>query len=106
MSSPTSPLPQTVKVVLDVERTLSWTESSIYRASCVQIEPKGDYANMVLMIWCALIPDDAAAFPTPEHLAVHLPPRKAAEVYLKLRPILPKEETPKNESGSKRTRGR
>lgn len=89
-------------VTLDRARRVLWSNSAIYRMSCIKLHPEGGYGTLVAMIWACLHPDDAGAFPSPEHVALHLPAdneeriTEAGEVVRKLM----ESRAPKNADGS------
>ena len=93
-----------IPVKLDRERHVAWSNSTIYRLSLLTLKPSGTYALIVQIIWAALVPDDCAAFPSPEHLAEFMPLERSGEfleIVAKLKPKPKnKEAEEKNGSGS------
>lgn len=71
----------TFKVQLDRERSIAFTQRALFRMGTLPApfefgdlgKPRKSYAALVAWVWACLVPADAADFPTPEDLAVHVP---------------------------------
>jgi hypothetical protein len=83
-----------IPVKLDRKRFVSWSNSAKYRLSLVTLHPQKTYGLIVQMIWACLVPDDAKAFPTPEHLAEFMPVERAEEFSEIVSKLYPKPKKP------------
>lgn len=80
----TETAPPTVAVTLDRERHIAFTQRAIFRMGTLPApfefadlqRPRKSYAALVAWLWACLVPDDAADFPTPEDLALHIKPER------------------------------
>jgi hypothetical protein len=89
-----------IPVKLDKTRHVAWSNAAVYRLGCIRLKPEGGYATLVTMLWASLVPDDAMAFPTPEHLARFVPPERGEEFAAVINKLLEKDTDPKNADGS------
>lgn len=69
-----------IPVKLDRERHVAWSNAALYRASLIALPPQRNFGHLVQMLWMCLVPDDATAFPTPEHVASHIDPANEERV--------------------------
>ena len=97
-----------IPVKLDRVRHVAWSNAAIYRLSLLTLQPQGTYGLIVQIIWACLVPGDASAFTTPEHIAEFLPVERAEElleIVSKLMPKKKKSGEPETEAEAKNAVG-
>ena len=73
-----------VTITLDKPRQIAFTQRALFRMGSLPApfefddlqKPRKSYAALVAWLWACLTPTDAADFPSPEDLAVHVPPER------------------------------
>jgi hypothetical protein len=78
--------PKTFTIQVDRPRQIAFTQRALFRMGSLAQpfdwtdlnKPRKSYAALVAWLWACLVSEDAADFPTPEDLAVHVAPERAA----------------------------